>query len=67
MKYKMQELIYSHKNYKQEVYMLLNELSKINKNKLLKEEKKLLEDQLLLLEQEHHLRSVFISELESLL
>lgn len=64
---KITELIHEHSLRNQEVFEQASELSKINKSKLSKEEKRLLEDQLLLLEQENNLRTIFIYELRDLI
>jgi len=67
MREKIEELIKELKLRKQEVFEESNELSQINKQKLCEDEKRILEDRLLLLEQEYSLRNSFICELHDLL
>jgi hypothetical protein len=64
---KIEILIEQQKLARQEIFEQSNELSKINKIKLSKEDKRLLEDQLLLLEKEYQVRGWFLNDLESLL
>jgi hypothetical protein len=65
MKEQIKNLIEQQKLARQEIFEQSNELSKINKSKLSKEDKRLLEDQLLLLEKEYQVRGWFINDLES--
>ena len=67
MKQQINELIGEQKHFKDECFEQVNELLKINKEKLSDEEKRLLEDSILLLENEISIRNSIISDLEKLL
>ena len=67
MKQKIKELIQEHKERKQECFEQLQELSKLSGTKISKEEKEVLKMSMFYLSQEYDLRSVFVSELESLI
>ena len=67
MKQKIKELIQQHKERKQECFEQLEELSKLSGTKISKEEKEVLRTSMSYLPQEYDLRSVFVSELESLI
>ena len=67
MKEQIENLIVQQKYFKDECFEQANELLKINKEKLSEEEKRLLEDSILVLEKEIELRLVFANELEKLL
>lgn len=67
MREQIEYLINFHNSAKEEAWEELNELSKINSKKFLEEDKQLLKDRLLLLEQEYSMRGSFIRELEDLL
>ena len=67
MKQKIKELIQEHKERKQECFEQLQELSKLSGTKISKEEKEVLKTSMFYLSQEYDLRSVFVSELESLI
>jgi len=67
MKQQIENLIAEQKLYKLEVFEQANELLKINKEKLSEEEKRLLEDSILVLENEISIRNSIISDLEKLL
>ena len=67
MKQKIKELIQEHKKRKQECFEQLQELSKLSGTKISKEEKEVLKTSMFYLSQEYDLRSVFVSELESLI
>ncbi len=67
MKQKIKELIQEHKERKQECFEQLQELSKLSGTKISKEEKEVLRTSMFYLSQEYDLRSVFVSELESLI
>ena len=67
MKQKIKELIQEHKERKQECFEQLQELSKLSDTKISKEEKEVLRTSMFYISQEYDLRSVFVSELESLI
>lgn len=67
MKEQIENLITEQRYFKDECFEQANELLKINKEKLSEEEKRLLEDSILVLENEIELRLGFINELEKLL
>ena len=67
MKQKIKELIQQHKERKQECFEQLEELSKLSGTKISKEEKEVLRTSMFYLSQEYDLRSIFVSELESLI
>ena len=67
MKQKIKELIQEHKERKQECFEQLQELAKLSDTKISKEEKEVLRTSMFYISQEHDLRSIFVSELESLI
>ena len=67
MKTEIEQLIQEHIIAKQEVFSLLEELSKLSDSKLSKKDKEALECQKIILENENSLRLSFISELELLI
>lgn len=67
MKQQIQELIQQHKERKEEVFEHLQELSNLLDTDLNSEEKELIRNSIFYLDKERYLRSVFISELESLI
>lgn len=67
MRTEIEKLITEQKLYKAEAYEQCNELLKINKEKLSEEEKRLLEDSILLLSNEVNIRLGFITDLKNLL
>ena len=67
MKQQISELIAEQRYFKDECFEQANELLKINKEKLSEEEKRLLEDSILVLENEISIRNSIISDLEKLL
>ena len=67
MKQKIKELIQEHKERKQECFEQLQELSKLSDTKISKEEKEVLRTSMFYISQEYDLRSIFVSELESLI
>ena len=63
----IQQLIDHHKSSKQEVYMMLEELSQIDEDKISYQEYNALNDLKVKYEEEMSLRSSFITDLEDLL
>lgn len=64
---KLNKLIQEHKLSREECSIQLNELTEIDKTKFSKKEIKDIEDSILELEVEKSMRSLFISELQTLL
>ena len=64
---KIQELIDQHKNLKQEIWHMLNELNKLESTKMSKEDEEAFKTSKIELLKEYDLRGVFIHELETLL
>ena len=64
---KIQELIDQHKNLKQEIWHMLNELNKLESTKMSKEDREAYICSKISLEKEYDIRGVFIHELETLL
>ena len=67
MEEKIQELIDQHKNLKQEIWHMLNELNKLESTKMSKEDREAFICSKISLEKEHDIRGCFIHELETLL
>ena len=67
MRHKIQELIDQHKNLKQEIWHMLNELNKLESKKMSKEDREAFICSKISLEKEHDIRGCFIHELETLL
>lgn len=63
MKHKIQELIDQNKNLKQEIWSMLNEINKVSDKDISEEDKTFK----IRLEKEYDMRSLFISELQSVL
>ncbi len=67
MKEKIENLIQQHKEAKQEVFNLLEELNQVNTTKLDYKENDTLREHKIKLEEELYMRNVMISDLENLL
>lgn len=67
MKEKIEDLIEHYRMRRYEIFEESNELSKMDITKLSKEDKDILKDKLLLLEQEYSLRNNIIFDLQDLL
>jgi len=67
MKEQIEDLIQEHKLRKEECFEHLEQLSHLLDTKISEEEKEVLRTSVFYLEQEHHLRSLFISDLENLI
>ena len=67
MKQKIQHLIDLNKDVRDEIWNMLNELSKLESKKMSKEDREAYICSKISLEKEHDIRGVFIHELETLL
>lgn len=67
MKEQIKELIHHHKEARQEVFSLLEELSRIDDSKLSHKEKDILIESKIKLSEEYDMRGLFITDLKNLI